>query len=158
MDTTRIMLQLQREVKRLGIPIEEKEIKAFSEVPETVIFNCTGLGAKQLNHDDQLIAVRGHLMTLNEHAGLKHMDYIIYTKVKEQDGQSAYVYMFPKSLMVDENVPQGRSIFGAIGGTFIPGTDALTERQLKTLDELEYKKLLDRNRQFFWAKICNESR
>jgi D-amino-acid oxidase len=152
MDTTRIMLQLQREVKRLGIPIEEKEIKAFSEVPETVIFNCTGLGAKQLNHDDQLIAVRGHLMTLNEHAGLKHMDYIIYTKVKDQDGQSAYVYMFPKNLMVDENVPQGRSIFGAIGGTFIPGTDALTERQLKTLDEQEYKKLLDRNLQFFWGQ------
>lgn len=152
MDTTRLMLQLREEVDRLGISIEEKELTSFNEVSETVIFNCSGLGGKWLNNDDKMVAVRGHLANLNSKAGLKHMDYMIYTKVKDDNGTESYVYMFPKCLQVNEYDTKGREVYGTLGGTFIPGTDILNEGQLRTLDKQEYKKLLDRNSKFFWGK------
>lgn len=152
MDTTRVMLQLREEVDRLGIQIEEKELASFNEINESVIFNCSGLGAKQLNHDDKVIAVRGHLVNMNSKAGTKHMDYMIYTKVKDDDGSYAYVYMFPKRLQVNEYDTQGRAVSGTLGGTFIQGTDSLTEGQIKSMDKQEFKKMLDRNNKFFWGK------
>lgn len=152
MDTTRVMLQLREEVDRLGIPIEEKDLASFNEVSETVIFDCAGLGAKELNKDDKMIAVRGHLANLNCQSGTKHMDYMIYTKVKEDNGKEAYVYMFPKCLQVNEYDTVGRVIYGTLGGTFIPDTDYLTEGELRKLDKKEYKKLLDRNSMFFWGE------
>lgn len=152
MDTTRLMLQLRQEVDRMGIQIEEKELASFNDVPEAVLFNCTGLGAKALNNDDKMIAVRGHLANLNENSGGKHMDYMIYTKVKDENGKSATVYMFPKCLQVNEYDTAGRIVYGTLGGTFIPNTDTLTESELRKMDKEEYKKLLDRNSMFFWGK------
>ena len=84
------------------------------------------------------------------------MDYMIYTKVKEEDGKSSYIYMFPKCLQVNEYDTVGRQVFGTLGGTFIPGTDELNERQLKVMDKKEYKRLLDRNAKFFWGKSYEE--
>jgi D-amino-acid oxidase len=152
MDTTRLMLQLREEVNRLGIPVEEKELASFNEVAENVIFNCTGLGAKELNCDNKMVAVRGHLVNLNDGAGEKHMEYMVYTKVKEGNGKYAYVYMFPKCLQVNEYDTLGREVSGTLGGTFIPHTDTLTEGQLRKLDKQEFKKMLDRNCLFFWGK------
>jgi hypothetical protein len=152
MDTTRVMLQLHKEVNRLGIPIDRKELFSFDEVEEMVVFNCSGLGAKQLNSDNQMIAVRGHLANLNAEAGSKHLEYMIYTKAKNPDGTTGYVYMFPKCLQVTESVPSGLPVYGTVGGTFIPGTDGLTEEELKELDQQEFKKMLDRNSMFFWGK------
>lgn len=152
MDTTRIMLQLREEVDRLGIEVEEKELFSFNELAEPVIFDCTGLGGKGLNKDDKMIAVRGHLVNLNVQAGTKHMEYMIYTKVKGDDGKEEYIYMFPKCLQVNEYDTHGREVFGTLGGTFIPGTDSLTEGELKRMDKTEYKRMLDRNSQFFWGR------
>ncbi len=69
MDTTQIMLQLRAEVNRLRIPINIHEVHHFNEIPETIIFNCTGIGAKALNNDDNMVPVRGHLINLNKEAG-----------------------------------------------------------------------------------------
>jgi hypothetical protein len=147
MDTTRLMLQLRKETNRLGIPVEERKITSFSEVAEPVVFDCSGLGGKELNHDDKMIAVRGHLANLNAQAGTGHMEYMIYTKFEDE-----YVYMFPKCLQVDESDPTGRAIYGTLGGTFISGTDALAKQELEKLDETEFEKLLDRTSRFFWGK------
>ncbi len=157
MDTTRIMVQLRQEVDRLGIKVQHKELKSFGELQEAVVFNCSGLGAKQLNKDDKMVAVRGHLLNLNEQAGLEHMDYMIYTKVKGDDGKDAYIYMFPKCLQVTEDYPEGRKVFGTLGGTFIRDTDLLTDDQLKILDKVEFKKMADRNMQFFYGKPFEEA-
>lgn len=151
MDTTRLMLQLRQELDRLGIPIEEREIFSFNQLKEPVVFDCSGLGGKELNEDNKMIAVRGHLANLNSHAGTLHMEYMIYTKY-ELDGEEGYVYMFPKSLQVNEYDTHGRTVYGTLGGTFIPNTDSLTEGQLKRLDKEEFKKLLDRNSMFFWGR------
>ncbi len=147
MDTTRIMIQLREKVASLGIVVEEKELTSFDEISESVVFNCSGLGAKQLNDDNKMIAVRGHLLNLNEGAGTGHMDYMIYTKF--EDG---YVYMFPKCLQITENNKQGRVVFGTLGGTFIPGTDQLSVEEQAELDQKEFEKLKSRNTQFFWGR------
>lgn len=103
-----------------------------------------------------MIAVRGHLANLNAEAGSEHMEYMIYTKVKNPDGTEAYVYMFPKCLQVTEATPLGHIVYGTLGGTFIPGTDNMTKEQLEKLDKKEFKKLLDRNSLFFWGKPFKE--
>ena len=152
MDTTRIMMQLRETVDRLGIPVEIQEVGAFDEVDESIIFNCTGLGAKQLNNDDKMVAVRGHLINLNEQAGLEHMNYMIYTKVKGDGEGEEYVYMFPKSLQVTQDNVQGKVVNATLGGTFIRDTDLLTQEELDALDVVELEKLYQRNLHFFWGQ------
>ncbi|MES2344624.1 MAG: FAD-dependent oxidoreductase [Chlamydiota bacterium] len=155
MDTTQIMIQLRETVAKLEIPVEEKEFKTFSEVTEEIVFNCSGLGAKSLNGDDKMVAVRGHLLNLNEQSGREHMNYMIYTKVKDADGSDEYVYMFPKCLQVTSDCPDGKVVYGTLGGTFIPGTDVMRTQELEQLDRTELDRLYSRNLNFFWGKTSD---
>ena len=148
MDTTKLMKQLTAEVKRLGIPVEMQTVHSFDDVEEEVVFNCSGLGAKELNQDANMIPVRGHLILLNEQAGTEHMDYMIYTKV-HQNGSEEYVYMFPKAAAVSSDEKEGVPCKATLGGTFIPNADQLTPEELDRLDAKEFQKLLDRNALFF---------
>ena len=66
MNTTSLMQQLTKEAERLAIPVEIKEIQSFDQVSEEVIFNCWGIGAKELNGDGEMIPVRCDLFLLNE--------------------------------------------------------------------------------------------
>lgn len=147
-DTTKLMKQLHSEVKRLQIPIEINEVKSFDFVKEQVIFNCSGLGARELNQDDKMVGVRGHVIFLSEESGNDHMDYMIYTKVR-QDDKEEYIYMFPKSVSVTSSHPEGLPGKAVIGGTFIPNVETLSSERLAQLDALEFKRLLDRNSLFF---------
>lgn len=149
MDTTRIMMQLRDTVDRLGIRIDVKELTCFDEVAEPIVFNCSGLGAKKLNGDSKVIASRGYLVNLNENAGLDHMNYIIYSKVPNDDG---YVCMVPKCIQVTSEFPLGKAVSGTLGGTFIRQPDLMTDDELFQLDYEQFKKMLDRNSLFFWGK------
>lgn len=140
-NTTLLMQALLKEVHKRGIAIEKREIHSFQEVPEELICNCTGMGASTLCNDTSLSGVRGHLMTLNQHAGHAHMDYMIYTKVL-QEGKEEYVYLFPKNWCVTVAHPTGIPCYGALGGSFIKGGDS-------SCDAHEIKRLLERNSQFF---------
>lgn len=150
MQTTLLMHQLTVEAKRLGIKIDLKTVHSFDDLAERVIFNCSGLGASQLNQDEKIIPVRGHLVMLNAAAGLGHMDYMLHTQV-EQDGREEYIYMFPKSLFVSSEHRQGIPCRGLLGGTFIPRVDRLSMADQEELDRLEFKRLLDRHSQFFYG-------
>jgi hypothetical protein len=150
-NTTSLMKQLAAEVERREIIVSIEEIERFKEVEEDVIFNCTGLGARELNHDDKMIAVRGHLVALSEEAGSDHMDYMIYTKVK-QNKEDRYVYMFPKDVSVTPENTEGMPCRAVLGGTFIPHTDKLSPEELETLDKKEMQLMLDRNSLFFTGK------
>lgn len=152
MDTTQIMLELRAEVDRLQIPVELKEIQNFDDIVEPIVFNCSGIGAKTLNHDDQMVPVRGHLINLNAESGDGHMKYMIYTKVKGDNGEDEYVYMFPKCLQVTADCPKGQSVHATLGGTFIPITKPMTISEFDALDAYEFQKLIERNNQFFWGK------
>ena len=151
MNTAILMTELKEQVRRLEIPLIVETIHSFGQIKEAVVFNCTGLGARQLNNDDKMTPVTGHLHLLNAKAGEGHMDYMIYSKVKDDDGKDAYVYMFPKCLQVNEEFPHGFKVHATLGGTFIRDTDTYTEAQLEELDQVEFKKLLDRNSMFFYG-------
>lgn len=152
MDTTQIMLELRAEVDRLKIPVELNEIQNFDDIAEPIVFNCTGIGAKTLNNDDNMVPVRGHLINLNAEAGEGHMEYMIYTKVKDENGNEEYVYMFPKCLQVTADSPKGQAVYATLGGTFIPITKPMTIAEFEALDSYEFQKLIERNNQFFWGK------
>ena len=149
------MCQLTAEVKRLGINIEVKEVKSFDDIAEEIVFNCSGLGGRELNSDENMIPVRGHLVTLNAASGSAHMDYMIYTKVK-QNGREEYIYMFPKNVSVTPQHTQGVPCFGVLGGTFIPHVDKLSPLDQEKLDKIEFKLMLDRNSEFFHGHLFNE--
>jgi hypothetical protein len=155
MDTTSLMRQLTAQVNKLGINVVINEVKAFDDVGESVVFNCSGLGGRELNDDENMIPVRGHLITLNAASGSGHMDYMVYTKVK-QDGQERYVYMFPKSISVTPETPQGSPCMGVLGGTFIPHVDKMSAADQAQLDKKEFNDMLDRNCEFFLGRKYNE--
>ncbi len=155
MNTTIAMRQLIKETTRLKIAIEEKTIDAFDQITEEVIFNCSGLGGRELNADSHMVPVRGHLITLNENAGTGHMDYMIYTKVM-QNGKEERIYMFPKSISVTPECTEGVECFGVLGGTFIPNVDMLSAAEQEKLDRKEFKRLLDRNSEFFHGHPYSE--
>ncbi len=148
MDTTSLMQQLTAHVKRLNIPIVLEQIDEFSGVSEEIIFNCAGLGAKELNADSKLTPVRGFLATLNSHAGADHLSYMLATTVI-QEGKEETIYLIPKTLSVTPDNPSGIACHGALGGTFIPLTQCLSAQEEKILKELECKRLIERGAQFF---------
>lgn len=58
--------------KKKGGKIKKKIIQSFDELmnDETIVINCTGLGSRELAHDDQLIPIRGQIAlmkTKNQH-------------------------------------------------------------------------------------------
>jgi D-amino-acid oxidase len=150
MDVTKIMRQLTQETAKLGIPIILKEIHSFDQVDEEIVFNCTGLGGRVLNNDQNVVPVRGHLLMLDESSGIEHMDYMIYTKDPHFEGK--YIYMFPKPSTVTSEVQEGYPSHGLLGGTFIPLPDDITAAELKQMDEENFADLRLRNALFFTGK------
>jgi len=150
MDVTKIMRQLNIEVDRIGIPIEIKELNSFDEVDEAVVFNCSGLGGKVLNGDNNLVPVRGHLLLMDEKSGIDHMDYMIYTKDPNAEGK--YIYMFPKPRQVTLVEQEGYDCQGLLGGTFIPLKDGISQEEVAQIDRKSFEDLRHRNALFFTGK------
>jgi D-amino-acid oxidase len=147
-DTTRMMRQLFNETQRRGIPLQIKNLGSFDEIDEEIIFNCSGLGARDLNQDESMTSVRGHLLLLNAGAGAKHMDYLICTKVLQGD-QKEYIYLFPKTEIVTSVHTSGIPCQGVLGGSMIPHDDRLSPAESEELDSQEFQKILDRSQRFF---------
>ena len=148
MDTTKLMEQMSAEVKKRGIKITCTTLSSFEECKEPVLFNCNGLGSRELKQDTKIAPVRGHLMTLNEHAGTAHMEYMLFTKVI-QDGKRENINLFPKNKLVTATHPEGIPCQGVLGGTAIPDTEQLSPEELKKLDQTAFKKMIERCREFF---------
>lgn len=56
-----------RELRIAGVPITVRELQAahdLASLPEPLIVNCTGLGAKKLFDDDELTPIKGQLTVL----------------------------------------------------------------------------------------------
>lgn len=148
-DTTEIMKRLWAEIARHKIRVEVKKIEAFDQLEEEIVFDCSGLGAKALNSDNEMVAVRGHLILFNELSGEGHLNYMIYDKVI-QDGKQERIYMFPKMAAMDDQ-GQETGCRGVLGGTFIEGVDHLSQDELDALDRQEFKKMLDRTSLLFYG-------
>jgi hypothetical protein len=156
MNTASLMQQLSEKVQMIGIPIHKETIQSFDDVEENIVFNCTGLGSRELNQDDKMIPVYGHLLTYHEQAGNGHMEYMIYTKVK-QDDEEEYVYLFPRDVNVTREYPQGKACKAFLGGTFIKGVDSLSMDAQIQLHEREFKRMEIRGNTFFHGRSFEDS-
>lgn len=126
--TFSMMQQMKAHAEKLGITFEQRTITSFTEITEPIIINCTGLGARELNHDAGLIPVQGHLIRLKNQptAALK---YVIHVRVL-QNGKPTYIYFAPKAS-------------GILGITYIEGQDNLAA------NPCEYDLMLERARDYF---------
>jgi hypothetical protein len=128
-----IMKQLVAHAAELNIPIVTTEIKNFSEIDDTVIFNCAGLGAKKLAQDARMLPIQGHLITL-QHQPIDKLQYLINFKVVQTSAtgksRDELIYYAPKEQ-------------GILGITFLRGVDSLTSNYH------EFNRLLERSRNFF---------
>lgn len=126
--TFNMMQQMKEYATMLGISMQEQHVSSFDELQESIILNCTGLGAQQLNNDAGLIPVQGHIIKLkNQPAAC--LQYIIHVRVM-QHGKPAYVYFAPKAS-------------GVLGITYIEG-----EQRLDT-NTHEFDLMLERARDYF---------
>jgi Glycine/D-amino acid oxidases (deaminating) len=129
-----IMEDLNHAIITLGISISRAEIKAFDEVPESIIFNCSSLGTRNLITDSRIIPVQGHLITLKNQPDMALLQYMINFNIP---------MMNPKGYIKDELIYFAPKESGILGITFLRGQDSLTANQH------EFDRLLDRCHTFF---------
>jgi hypothetical protein len=133
-DATTMMQQLHELTKKMKISITEKKIENFEKISEQIIFNCAGLGAKQLAHDARLIPVQGHLISLKDQPDIRQLQYMLNFKVVQQSlkgtPRDELIYFAPKQE-------------GILGITFLRGQDGSSK------NEYEFERLLERCRRFF---------
>jgi hypothetical protein len=128
------MNEMLETCKKLGIQVEHKKLSTFNEVDSRVVFNCSGLGSKDLNKDANMYPICGHGIVLNDNSISNH-DYIIrLTNVPELKDHPAdgSVYFMPKTS-------------GFIGGTYLKNYDGSDDKYNKEL----VKNLLIRARLLF---------
>jgi len=133
-NSSAIMEELHRNITELGIVITMAEITTFDDVAEPIIFNCAGLGAKQLTGDTRIIPVQGHLITLKNQPALEPLQYMINVKVTMTNAwgmpRDELIYYAPKES-------------GILGITFLRGQDSLTA------NHHEFDRLLQQCQDFF---------
>lgn len=156
MNTGIIMKELLEEVSNRGIPIEIREVHSYEDITEPVVFNCSGLGSRELNQDLKVNAIYGHLIALDKGAGQNRMDYMILTSV-QQNGKNELLYVVPKSIVVTPENPTGVPCFGVVGVTIIPHVEKFSSEQLSELDRVEFEKILERASSFFSGRTFNSS-
>lgn len=131
MNTSVLMSELEAMRIKMGIPIIQKQVSDFQELDEAIVFNCAGLGAKELTHDPRIIPVQGHLISLKNQPPLP---YMINAKVVQKSlkgtERDELIYFAPK----DE---------GILGITFMRGQSD------ESANAHEFERLLDRCKDFF---------
>lgn len=86
-ETGRWLAHLMRDVRLGGVMLDRRAFASPAEIaalPEQLVFNCTGMGAKALFGDDGMIPIRGQLAILLPQPEIQHA----YT--------GAVGYMFPR--------------------------------------------------------------
>jgi D-amino-acid oxidase len=144
-DTATMMDQLSNYLKQKNVKFVQKDISSFDQVNEKFIINCSGLGAKELNNDDQMVSVQGHLIMLKDQKpkDLQHMILVYFDDGATKSGQKIKrsFYIFPKHVS-----NTGINDVGVIGGTFIEGADHTTPN-----DE-EFGIVVDNAKEFYGIK------
>lgn len=129
-----IMQELRRNVQELNIPIIKEHIDTFNDIPESIVFNCAGMGAKKLSGDARIVPVQGHLITLKDQPPMEQLQYMINVKVTQYNAlgkpRDELIYYAPKDA-------------GILGITFIRGQDN------PDTNHHEFDRLMQRCQDFF---------
>ncbi len=113
-----------------------KQLTSFQNISQHYIFDCTGMGSKKLNGDEQMVPVAGHLIML-QRQDAKKLNYMLLDSSEQTDKGIGTVYLFPKSFPDTPN-----DYVGVIGGTFI-------QRDVLEEPEFYYEKLMEKSRTYF---------
>lgn len=136
------MMKSLREYLDGKVTFEQRKVASFSDLPAAVVFNCTGLGARALEDDKEMVPVQGHLIMLKDQvpADLQSMVLVYYPKGKTASGQEVKrsFYIFPKQL-----AGSGPNDIGVVGGTFIEGATP------ETPNDEEFEILIDGAKRFY---------
>lgn len=120
MNTALLMEELHEFMRRHHIEIIQQKIQSFDELSQQFIFNCSGLGSRELAKDSALVAVQGHLIMLKNQVpeNMNYMILVYFGEGKTEMNQKVKrsFYLFPKHL--PDSTPQD---IGVMGGTFIEG-------------------------------------
>jgi D-amino-acid oxidase len=142
MDVSILMQDLKAAVMKENIPFIQKKIHSFTEVHDKVILNCSGLGAKELLHDDNLISVQGHLILLKDQnpEDVNYMVEMYLGKGTTTSGLSntRAFYIFPKHLP-----GSSPNDVGVLGGTYIEHADPSTPH------EEEFEIIMENAKKFY---------
>ncbi len=114
-DTPQYMRRLKAQVERKGALLIQRKFGSMQEIVDqvgagTVVFNCTGLGARDLVKDANVIPIRGDLVYIKAHEGFEPAK-IGYMACYGPQGTD---YMFPRSNEI------------VVGGTFRKGENSTT--------------------------------
>lgn len=92
---TILLPRLTTDLRRHGVRFRTRLFESEQQVhdlPENIVINCTGYGAKKLFADDELLAHRGHLVVLRNPPRLKYLfsggctnDVISYVFARQND-------------------------------------------------------------------------
>lgn len=140
MHTQKTMKLLQAYLKDKVKHVQKKVYK-FNELSGKYIINCTGLGARELNGDNAMLPVQGHLIMLKDQDA-KDLKYMVmspieYSKNKHGQKLKRSFYFFPK-----QDLGAAEREIGLVGGTFVEGAGE------ETLNEEEFEIVLKNAREF----------
>ncbi|MEI7865645.1 MAG: FAD-dependent oxidoreductase, partial [Chthoniobacterales bacterium] len=60
------MMKSLRDYLEGKVTFEQRKVTSFADLPSALVFNCTGLGARALEDDKQMVSVQGHLIMLKD--------------------------------------------------------------------------------------------
>ena len=140
------MMKSLRDYLEGKVTFEQRKVTSFSDLPSDLVFNCTGLGARALEGDEEMVSVQGHLIMLKDQvpADLQSMVLIYYPKDKTASGQEVKrsFYIFPKQLP-----GSAANDIGVVGGTFIEGATP------ETPNDEEFQIMIDGAKRFYGIPV-----
>ncbi len=125
-DTPSMMQQLTNFLKQRNVTFRKQKVATIDDLSEPIVFNCTGLGSRELAQDDTVYPVQGHLIMLKNQRpeNLQYMVEFVAERNKITDDGfpiARACYLFPKRL-----VDAAEDEVGIVGGTFIQHAQADT--------------------------------
>lgn len=132
--TYEFMTSLMYTINKLKIPVEYKKISNFNQINSKIIFNCSGLGSRDLNNDPKCYPICGHCLNLSDESYSQHGYILRLGSIPELEGmdENGPIYFMPKSS-------------GYVGGTYMKDYDGTDDK----LNKRELNKLIERSKFLF---------
>jgi hypothetical protein len=141
MDTA-VMMHALRDYLDAHVTFVQQKVTNFADLPSAIVFDSTGLGAGELNGDEEMVSVQGHLVMLKDQTPeeMQYMILVYFDEGKAESGHKAKrsLYVFPKHLP-----GTGANDIGVVGGTFIEGATA------ESPNREEFATLIDGAKNFY---------